>query len=67
LSEISDLFAKDPLHLTKEDRSQIIAKFRENREAFMLGQRVGRTVPVEKKPKEKKAPPGKLSLGDLGL
>lgn len=35
MSEISDLFAKDPLHLTNLDLTKIITHFRASRAAFM--------------------------------
>jgi hypothetical protein len=37
MSEISEIFDKDPLSLTKEDRRKIIEKYREDRARFMLG------------------------------
>lgn len=60
MSEISDLMAIDPLKLTKEDRSVIIAKYRADRANFMLGVK----APREKK---EKADTSGLSLGDLKL
>lgn len=39
MTEIGELFIRDPLKLTKEDRAKIIAKFREDRERFLLGQK----------------------------
>lgn len=59
MSDISDLFSKDPLSLTKSDRSLIIAEYREKRAKYMLG---------VKTPKAKTAPKAKaggLSLDDL--
>lgn len=63
MSEISDLFAKDPLLLTKVDRSAIIAKYREDRAKYFLG--TGKLSATEKKalsgPKKKK------SIADLEI
>lgn len=56
-SDISALFAQDPLHLTKTDRTAIITYFRENREKFLSG------VKVEKAPKLKSSGP----LPDIDL
>lgn len=39
MSEISEIFDKDPLKLTKDDRRAIIEKFREDRTRFLLGQK----------------------------
>lgn len=64
MSELSELFARDPLQLTKSDRAQIIAHMRANRAAFMQGQR---TTSVEKASKKPAPPKGKLSLGDLDM
>lgn len=69
MSEISELFAKDPLSLTKEDRTAIIAHFRENRAKYMQGAKLQTTA---KEPKAKaepklKGPKIQLSLGDLKL
>lgn len=55
---LQEIFATDPLSLTRPDREVIIAKFREDRANFMLGL---------KTPKEKKSPPAKISLSDLGI
>jgi hypothetical protein len=64
MSEIAELFARDPLKLTREDRTKIIAHFRENREKYIAGVKAPKAV-AEKKTK---APvQGKLSLDDLGL
>jgi hypothetical protein len=37
MSDISDLFARDPEHLTRDDIRSIIAKYREARQQFILG------------------------------
>lgn len=63
-SALADLFATDPLKLTRENRAVIIAKFRENRQSFMLGQK------SEKAAKPKAATKSKitgLSLDDLDV
>lgn len=39
MSELSELFDRDPLKLTKEDRKKIIAKFREDRNLFLAGKK----------------------------
>ena len=60
-SLISDLFAKDPLKLTREDRREMIEYYRRNRALWVSGGRVKTTK--EKKP----VPAGGLSLDDLEL
>lgn len=37
MSDIAELFAKDPLNLTKQDIDDIIARYREARQQFTLG------------------------------
>ena len=59
MSDIQELFARDPLKLTKDDRSKIIAYFRENRAKFLAGAK------LPKEPKVK-GPAPQLSLEDLG-
>lgn len=51
---LSELFARDPLTLTKEDIDRIIEKMREARKNFVLG---GKAAPVKKA----------VDLKDLGL
>ncbi len=56
---LAELFAKDPLDLTTDDRSQIIQEMRNSREKWMLG---------AKTPKAKADKPAlNLSLDDLGI
>lgn len=43
MSEISEIFLKDPLKLTQDDRRKIITKYREDRKRFLLGQKVPKT------------------------
>ena len=37
MTDIAELFARDPRQLTRDDISAIVAKYREAREAFILG------------------------------
>ena len=37
MTDISELFARDPEELTRDDIRDIIAKYREAREQFILG------------------------------
>lgn len=62
MSDISELFSRDPLSLTKSDRALIIAEYRDKRERYMLGQKITK-VAAKKAPKVKT--PGGLSLDDL--
>lgn len=63
MSDISELFAKDPLSLTREDRTSIITYYRENRQRFITGQKV---LKAEKAPKAKAAAID-IDLGDLDI
>lgn len=60
-ASISDIFATDPLSLTKVDRRRIIEEFRKNRVLWIA---TGKGVKNAATPKVK---PGKLTLEDLGL
>jgi hypothetical protein len=60
MSELSELFARDPLHLTQEDRCAIVERMRQARAQFELGIK----APVA----ERKKKPQKVDLlADLGL
>lgn len=53
MSDIALLFARDPLTLTREDISTIIAEMRKSRHAFNLGNmKAGSTKPKTAKQKE---------------
>lgn len=52
MSDIAELFARDPLKLTREDLTTIVAKFRESRGQFTLGNKMaGSTKPKTEKQK----------------
>lgn len=53
---ISELFARDPFTLTKEDIDKMIEYYRDRRKDFVLG---GKASPKIEKPK--------VDLNDLGL
>ena len=60
MSDIATLFSRDPLHMSDEDFSAIIKKFRENRTAFT------QATPAAKAP-TKAAAAKKLALDlDIG-
>lgn len=64
MSEMSELFSRDPLLLTVEDRAEIVAKLRADRQRFMMGAKAEKAAPV---PKVKGAKLTGLGLDDLGL
>jgi hypothetical protein len=66
MSELSELFARDPLKLSEQDIGTIVARMREAQAQHELGIK---TVVAPKAPKEKKAVTGKALdlLKDLGL
>ena len=50
MSDIAEIFSKDPLSLTKADRAEIIAKYREARTQFTLGaKQAGATKKIKEK------------------
>lgn len=52
MSDIAELFRRDPLQLTKDDFTQIVAKFRESRHQFAAGNiKAGSTKPQTEKQK----------------
>jgi hypothetical protein len=62
---IAELMAVDPLQLTKEDRTQIIAYYRENREKFITGLKMSKLPKAAKQ--TSKGPLPDIDLGDLSL
>lgn len=63
MSDISELFSRDPLSLTSEDIDKLIYHYREARQRHLLGES---TKPTKATKKEKPAPVN-LTLDDLGL
>jgi hypothetical protein len=65
MSDLADLFAKDPLNYTREDIDTVIRRFREANAQWQAGQKsAGSTKKMNAKSKE---PETKVDLGDLGL
>ena len=61
MSDLADLFSRDPMSLTKEDIDAIIARYRAARAQFLEGAKAAGAT-------KKLAPKGpKTSLDDLGL
>jgi hypothetical protein len=68
MTDIYELFARDPLQLTKEDISAIIQKFRESRKAFNLGnKKAGSTKPPTAKQKKHMELMDKLKGKDIKI
>lgn len=66
MSDLTDLFAQDPLTYTKEkgELSQIISEFRQRRKQFNIGNlKAGSTKPLTAKQKDL----AKLDLGEIDL
>lgn len=64
MNELAELFERDPLELTKEDRAKIIARMREARNQFMLGDKTAGKV---KKPSKSPADLLNLNLDDIQI
>lgn len=64
MSDIAELFRRDPLKLTTEDLDTIIASLRQARTQFTLA---GKTEAKAKPAKAAKTPLGTLDLSSLGL
>lgn len=53
MTDLTELFARDPLQLTQEDISTIVAEMRKSRQAFNLGNvKAGNTKPKSAKQKQ---------------
>lgn len=65
LPTLEELFAADPLSLTKTDRRPIIEYYRSRRVTFLSGGKM--TKAKEPKPKSGPLPAIDLDLGDLEL
>ena len=61
MSDLSELFDRDPLHLSDQDIAQIIARMREAQTQYELG---AKATPTEKAKKSTKT---ENLLKDLGL
>lgn len=56
MSDLAELFARDPLNLTKEDIRSIIEEMRKSRHAFNAGNaKAGSTKPLTEKQKQVKS------------
>ena len=67
-TDITELFARDPLDLSKQDIAIIVAKFRESRKAFNLGNtKAGSTKPPTAKQKKTNALMEKLSKSNVKI
>lgn len=64
MSDIAQLFATDPLKLTRDDISSIIKEFRAKRSAFNVGNmKAGSTKPLTEKQKAIEALGAKIGGG----
>lgn len=63
MTDMAEIFAKDPLQLTREDRTLLIEEYRKHRSQFNLG------VKVTKAPKQATAPKGseQIDIDELSL
>lgn len=64
MSDVAELFRRDPLKLTTEDLNTIIASLRQARTQFTLA---GKAEAKAKPAKQAKTPLGTLDLSALGL
>lgn len=61
MSDLNELFARDPCHLSEVDIGAIVARMREAQAQFELG------VPAQVAPRPKKTTKTEALLKDLGL
>ena len=67
-TDLTELFARDPLELSDQDLDAIIARLREQRSQFNLGNAMaGSMKPKTEKQKAIQSLADKLDLGDLKL
>jgi len=69
---LSELYARDPLELSRSDVMQIVTKLRAQRKQFVAGNMTVGKAPSKKSAVQKKSEAaskvvGELDLGDLGL
>lgn len=65
-TDIAELFARDPLELSKQDLTRLVTKFREMRGQYVLGNAMaGSTKPKSAKAKATMDLASKLDLSDL--
>lgn len=63
MTDLSTLFARNPLDLTREDITTIIEAFRKSRHQFSLGNvKAGSTKPLTEKQKQIKSLADKLDI-----
>ena len=68
MRDITELFARDPLSLSKQDIEVIVTKFRESRKAFSLGNmKAGSTKPPTAKQKATADLLAKLDKSDVKI
>lgn len=65
MADLSELFARDPLHLTREDLGSIIRELREQRKNFQIGDKAAGKAPKSTGPARPLA--ATLDLQALGL
>lgn len=61
-SDISLLFATDPLKLTREDRRPMIVYYRDNRERYLAGEKQAKAAPAVKQKSKGPLPDIELDL-----
>lgn len=67
MSDLAELFDRDPLTLTTEQLDTIVAKLRESRAQFNSGNRTAGKVKPKTKPQKLDAEKSKSLLDDLDL
>lgn len=65
MSELSELFARDPLSLTKEDITQVIEQFRKMRGQFTTAAQTAKAAP--KRTSKLAQASAQLDLGEIKL
>lgn len=67
MSDLDDLFAKDPLDLSDADINSIVNAFRAQRAAWMTEETTAKSAGGRGKPKRTKEESAQISLDDLDI
>jgi len=68
MTDVSEIFSRDPTSCSRDDIAQLVIAFRERRKQFLIGNATaGRTKPPTAKAQQSVQAAGKLDLKKFGL